>query len=260
MFAPKVRFLHSLFRATLVLILLVCLLLAGILSYAWIARPDFSSLAKSFPEKTAWMERVLEQQARNRHRNRLAYHPVPLSRIPPLLQRSVILAEDASFWVHSGVDWLEIRESLLTNWRRGRLARGGSTISQQLVKNLYLGPQKTIVRKLIEKIWAIQMEKVLSKRRILELYLNCIEFGPGVFGVQAAAQHWFHRAVWALNPFQIVRLAAIIPSPRRLNPNRPTRSLVWRTRVIIERLHRYEDIPDTTYHALKDSLQSFFHR
>jgi len=187
----------------------------------------------------------------------LRYQWVEIRRMPRLLQRSVILAEDASFWVHRGFDWHEVRAAFRKNLQTGRVVRGGSTITQQLAKNLYLSPERSIYRKLREMAITYQMERHLSKRRILELYLNIIELGPGVFGVQAASQYYFGVSVANLTPVQILLLAATIPSPLKHNPNRPTRQLHWRANMILKRLKFYGDISDSTFVQLQGELKAY---
>ncbi|MFO7607766.1 MAG: monofunctional biosynthetic peptidoglycan transglycosylase [Candidatus Krumholzibacteriia bacterium] len=167
------------------------------------------------PEATAWM-RMRERQAKERGRTlELRRTWVPLERIPRDLQRAVILAEDGSFPAHHGFDWAAIRAARARNDREQRVKVGGSTITQQLAKNLFLSPARTWVRKGREAVITVAMELLLPKDRILELYLNSIEFGPGVFGVAEAARHHFGVPVERLSREQCCRLAAIIPAPLR---------------------------------------------
>jgi monofunctional biosynthetic peptidoglycan transglycosylase len=140
---------------------------------------------------------------------------VPLDHIPLHLQRAVVAAEDGRFYEHAGIDWMELEK--VVDERRTRL-RGGSTITQQLVKNLFLTTHRSLVRKAVEFTLAPIAEGILSKPRILELYLNVIEWGPGVYGVEAAARHHYGISASQVNEEQAVRLAACIPSPRRWKP------------------------------------------
>lgn len=148
------------------------------------------------------------------------YKPVPLARISKELQHAVVAAEDARFGEHSGIDWKEVQKVIGDDLESGTFGRGGSTITQQLVKNLYLTTHRSFVRKGIEFTLAPLAERILGKDRILELYLNVIEWGPGVYGAEAAAQHHYKVPAWRLTRAQAVRLAAIIPNPRRRRPER----------------------------------------
>lgn len=147
------------------------------------------------------------------------YGFVPLSRISPHLQHAVIAAEDGRFYVHHGFDWIELQDAVTDDWEEGRF-RGASTLTQQLVKNLFLTTRGSVVRKGLEYLLVPPAELLLSKQRILELYLNVVEMGPGVFGAEAAARHHFHVPASRLTREQSARLAAILPSPRRRNPAR----------------------------------------
>jgi monofunctional biosynthetic peptidoglycan transglycosylase len=162
---------------------------------------------------------------------------VPLSRISRDLQRAVIVAEDATFYHHHGFDWEGIRGAATRNWDRGELRRGGSTITQQLAKNLYLSPEKNLLRKIHEAAITRALEERLTKKRILELYLNVVEWGKGVYGAEAAAQHHFGKSAQDLGPEEAALLAAILPSPRRYDPLRVTPYLVRRQQQILSRMH-----------------------
>ncbi|MCU1232085.1 MAG: monofunctional biosynthetic peptidoglycan transglycosylase [Candidatus Solibacter sp.] len=145
---------------------------------------------------------------------------VPLARISPELQHAVISAEDGRFLQHHGIDWKEVQKVVDQDMEEGRLGRGGSTITQQLVKNLFFTTSRSVVRKGIEFTLAPAAEWVLPKKRILELYLNVIEWGPGVYGAEAAAQSWYGIPAARVNRDQAARLAAVIPSPLRRKPAR----------------------------------------
>lgn len=189
--------------------------------------PDVSPLATSFPETTTFMERRKRQLAREGKAASLDWRPVPLSRISPLLMRAVVVAEDARFWKHRGVDWEAVREVFGRDLEEGELRHGASTITQQLAKNLYLSPSRTPWRKLREWAIARRLEKKLPKKRILELYLNVIEFGPRTYGAEAAARRYFGKPAALLSRMEAATLAAIIPSPRlydqKLYPGRVAR-------------------------------------
>lgn len=145
---------------------------------------------------------------------------VPLARIAPDLQHAVISAEDGRFFQHHGIDWKEVRKVVDQDMEDGRLGRGGSTITQQLVKNLFFTTSRSVVRKAVEFTLAPLAEWILTKNRILELYLNVIEWGPGVYGAEAAARLWYGLPAAKVNREQAARLAAVIPSPLRRKPAR----------------------------------------
>ena len=147
-------------------------------------------------------------------------HWAPLNRISPDLQHAVISAEDGRFFQHHGIDWKEVQKVVDQDMEEGRLGRGGSTITQQLVKNLFFTTSRSVVRKAIEFTLAPAAEWVLPKKRILELYLNEIEWGPGVYGADAAAQAWYGVPAARVNREQAARLAALIPSPLHRKPAR----------------------------------------
>jgi monofunctional glycosyltransferase len=161
---------------------------------------------------------------------------VPYAQISPHLRRAVLLAEDPAFWRHEGIDLEQIRESVEINLEEGRAVRGASTITQQLAKNLYLSPSRNPIRKLRELFIARRLEAALSKTRILEIYLNVIEWGDGVWGAEAAARRYFGVPASALSPDQAALLAGAIINPRVHNPGRPTARLLRRQRIILRRM------------------------
>lgn len=197
---------------------------------------EINDLRDSRPGETAFMREQAKQARENGKRFRKLQEWAPLRVIPRDLINAVIVAEDGRFWSHSGFDWFEFRESVERNLKEGKAVRGASTITQQLVKNLFLSPSKNPVRKLRE--WALTwwMERTLSKRRILELYLNVIEWGPGIYGAQAASEFYFHKNVSELTREEAVRLAAVIPNPRRHTPDEQSQYLERRTAIILQRL------------------------
>ena len=145
---------------------------------------------------------------------------VPLARISPELQHAVVAAEDGRFFQHNGIDWKEVQKVVDKNLEEGKLGRGGSTITQQLIKNLFFTTSRSYVRKGVEFTLAPLAECVLPKQRILELYLNVIEWGPGVYGAEAASRTWYRISAAKVDREQAARLAAVIPSPLRRNPAR----------------------------------------
>lgn len=204
--------------------------------YWYLTFPDISVLGKRNPGSTALID-ARTAEARGHGRSSKPFWVwVPLGRISPHLQRAVIVSEDASFFRHHGFDWEGIREAVTRNWDRGELHRGGSTITQQLAKNLYLSPQKNLVRKAHEALIARALEQRLTKRRILELYLNVVEWGYGIYGAEAASRHYFRKPAQDLTPAEAALLAAILPSPRLYDPLRTTAYLTRRQQQILRRM------------------------
>lgn len=157
----------------------------------------------------------------------------PLSKISSHLQRAVIVAEDATFFQHEGFDWEGIRYAAVKDLEAGAFKKGGSTITQQLAKNLYLSTDKTLMRKMQEALIARQLEQHLTKKRILELYLNVAEWGRGVYGAEAAARHHFNKPASDLTAEEAALLAAILPAPAHYDPLRVTRYLSVRQQQIL---------------------------
>lgn len=168
---------------------------------------------------------------------------IPLDRMDPDLIRAAIASEDARFCKHFGFD-LEALESAWTDWRAGKRLRGGSTISQQTAKNLFLWPNRDLLRKGLEAYVTLWLEALWSKERILEVYLNVIEFGPGVYGAEAAARHWFGESAADLTPNEAARLIAILPNPRERSASNPS-DQVRRRAAAVERWGRDVDLPES---------------
>jgi monofunctional glycosyltransferase len=203
------------FRGVVLLVALAAAVAAGAL---WMTLPDVEPLAQANPATTAFIE-LRRTGARERgQRFRLRWKWRRLREISPYLRHAVINAEDARFWQHEGVDWEAVRKAAEHNWEDKGLSHGASTITQQVAKNLYLSPSRDPVRKLRELLIAWRLESRLSKRRLLEIYLNVAEWGDGVFGAEAAAERWFGCSAAALSPAQAARLAVALPSPHRFSP------------------------------------------
>jgi monofunctional biosynthetic peptidoglycan transglycosylase len=188
-------------------------LLAGLLF--WLTLPDVAWLKKDNPPETAMMRFRADQARRSGTRARRLWRRVPLSLISPFLIQAVLIAEDDKFFEHEGFDWASMRRALESNIEKRRVRRGGSTITQQLAKNLFLNPGQTLWRKLREAAIAMALERRLSKKRILELYLNLVEWGDGVYGAEAAARVYFRCPAAALTLSQAIRLASVLPNPHR---------------------------------------------
>src|SRR5437867_4093614 len=174
----------------LYLLLVPVLAAAGLLSSWLVKLPDVAYLAASNPNTTVLIEARQAEAAAKGRPFTLSWNWVPLEFISPHLQRAVIVSEDASFYQHNGFDWEGLQEALTHDWEQGKLRRGGSTITQQLAKNLYLSSEKTLLRKAREALIAWEIERRLPKKRILELYLNVAEWGQGIFGAEAASRRF----------------------------------------------------------------------
>ncbi len=194
-------------------------LLIVVFSLAYVVlMPDVSLLKKENPGKTSFMkyrERECEKKGR---KYRISQVWAPLSRISPYLKKAVLIAEDDKFWKHEGFDYETMQKAIEKDIKARKFKLGGSTVSQQLAKNLYLSPSKNPLRKTAEALITWRMEKVLSKKRILELYLNVVEWGDGIFGAEAASRHYFGKSSADLSPEEASRLAAVLPNPIKYNP------------------------------------------
>jgi monofunctional biosynthetic peptidoglycan transglycosylase len=206
-------------RSNLVRLLLVFVALVAVAAAAlWLSLPNVRALAASNPPSTAMIDHRKEQAAARKKPFRLHQSWRSLARISPYLQRAVVLAEDAQFWKHEGVDWEAMKLAAEHDWHERTLARGASTITQQVAKNLYLSPSRNPVRKLRELLIARRLDRELGKNRVLELYLNIAEWGDGVFGAEAAARRWFGCSAAELTPAQAARLAVALPNPFKRTP------------------------------------------
>jgi len=203
----------QLLRRTIIPLLVSVSLLWLFILYAKLTLPNIDELKIQNPISTAFMELYKGETL-------LSYRWIPYTEISPYLKQSVVIAEDSAFFDHKGFDWNAIWEALEKNWKKKEFARGASTITQQLAKNLYLSPSKNPVRKIREILITIALEQRLSKQRILELYLNVVEWGEGIFGAEAAAQHYFNVKASQLSAYQAAWLASILPNPRYYEKHR----------------------------------------
>ena len=194
--------------------------------------PNVSGFKKKNPKRTSMMEYRIAQWKKAGKKKRVSQVWVPVSKISPYLLKAVLIAEDDKFWSHEGFDYEAIQKAVEKNIKAGRFKAGGSTISQQLAKNLYLTPEKSIIRKVREAIITWRLERTLSKRRILELYLNVVELGDGIFGAEAAARHYFGKSALDLDPLEAARLAVVLPNPIRYNPASDQKYVVNRSNII----------------------------
>jgi len=188
------------------------------------------------PGRTSFMERRLDEMRARDPKARLDQRWVEYKRISTHLKRAVIAAEDAKFVDHEGFDWDGIQRALERNQKRGKVVAGGSTISQQLAKNLYLSPDRNPLRKVKEGVTAYRLEAALSKRRLMELYLNVAEFGPNLWGAEAASQFYFDRPATRMTPAQAASLAGSLPFPLSSNPAYRTGRMRWRRDLILRRM------------------------
>ena len=214
----------------------ICAVGVGAAAFIYITLPDVRPLKTSNPQTTAFIEiRAREAHARGEQPKRMQKW-VDYARISPNLKRAVLVTEDDRFWTHEGIDFDELKESIEVNIERMEFARGGSTITQQLGKNLYLSPSKDPIRKVREFLIARRLEAELSKPRILELYLNVIEWGDGIYGAEAAARTYFHKPASDLSASEAALLAAAIANPRVMNPAHPTARLTRRQKMVMRRM------------------------
>ena len=188
------------------------------------------------PRTTAFMDARLEQSRRRDPKAKLQHSWVAYDRISPNLKRAIVVAEDSKFVDHEGFDWEAIEKAREKNRSRGKVVAGGSTISQQLAKNLFLSGARTPWRKGQEALITVMIEHVMEKRRILEIYLNVIEWGENVFGAEAAARHYYASSALALGPEPAARLAAMVPNPRFYDRNRGSAWLAKKTQIILARM------------------------
>ncbi len=242
-------------RKVLSLFIFLAIIIAiGIINF-YTSLPDVRTLTNGIPENTSMMTQRIEE---NKERGKILIIKrkwAPFPQIPDLLIKTIIVSEDIDFYNHKGIDFYELKESIKKNIMTGKKSRGGSTITQQLAKNLFLTTKKSYYRKIREIFIAKRLEKHLSKNRILELYLNIIEFGHGIFGIGAASDFFFNKRVDQLESFEIIRLIAVVPKPLRVTPLSNSKYLKWRANLLIERLYRSKSITAEVYYSLKSYFE-----
>jgi monofunctional biosynthetic peptidoglycan transglycosylase len=232
---PGLSIVKSLFIKSLVVSLLL-----GIGVYIYLSLPDVSILKRNNPNTTALMELRAEEYRQQRRKPVKQQIWVTYRAISEHLKRAIIISEDASFFSHTGVDVYELKEAIKKDWEKGSFKRGGSTITMQVAKNLYLTPSKNPIRKLQEVVITWQLEWALTKQRIFEIYLNVVEWGPGLYGAEAASRHYFFKAASDLTPVEAATLAAMLPNPR--NPRE--KGLLYRRNLILTRLFQVGHISE----------------
>jgi monofunctional biosynthetic peptidoglycan transglycosylase len=210
-----------------------------LVAWEWITFPDVAKLATETPKTTAFMDLRREQLRAAGKEASIDYRFVPYGRISPHLRRAVLVAEDDAFYEHDGVDMKGIQEAIEKDWKKKKITHGGSTITQQLAKNLYLSPSRNPLRKVKEFFIARSLEKHLTKKRILELYLNVVEMGERVYGAEASSRHYFHVSAAGLEPSQAALLAGCLPNPRIMKPDAPNKRLRFRQKMILSRMRRW---------------------
>jgi monofunctional glycosyltransferase len=235
------------------LLLALGILLLGLIAYQFFTLPDVSNLREVNPQITALMQQR-EREAGGKKIRRYQIW-VPQSAISSHLKTAVLIGEDGAFYQHRGYDLEEIKQSFLKNWEKKSFVRGGSTITQQLAKNLYLSTSKNPLRKLNEFLIARRIEGQLSKRRILEIYLNVIEWGQGIYGAEAASRTYFNKSAKELSIREAVLLAAVIPNPRRMTPSRISGQLRYRFQMILSRMQQYHHISPEEYELAMNSRE-----
>jgi monofunctional biosynthetic peptidoglycan transglycosylase len=216
-------------------LLLVAVILAAYLQFAFFAGVLWWGYFN--PSNTAFMEAGLDRLQEKKGPDAVLRHQwVDYPRISMHLKRAVVAAEDSKFLEHEGFDWEGIEKAVAKNLKKGRIVAGGSTISQQLAKNLFLSSSRNPLRKVQEAVITVMIEQLWSKRRILEVYLNVIEWGNGIYGAEAAARRYFRTSAAALGPDQAAHLAAMIPNPRYYETHQGARGLLHRRAIISARM------------------------
>lgn len=201
---------------------------------------DVKKLVKENPTPTSFMKYRMKQWENQGLNKKIKNSWIPLKQISRSMRLAVIVSEDARFWQHDGFDLKAIQNAFEENLKSGRFKYGASTISQQVAKNIYLSPSKNPLRKIKEAIITYRMEQIISKKRILEIYLNIAEMGDGIFGVQEAARHYFGKSSSALNIAESAQLAAILPNPIKYNPKSNSKFVTSRAKIIANRIMKIE--------------------
>jgi monofunctional biosynthetic peptidoglycan transglycosylase len=222
------------------LLLGAVLALTAWLGWEAVTWPNVGALARTQPTTTAFIERYKERERAIGRAPRPAFAWTPYAAISPNVKRAVLVAEDINFFTHHGFDWGEIKLAIEEGWGDRDAPRGASTISQQLVKNLWLSPGRSPLRKVKEAILTWQLERALPKRRILEIYLNVVELGPGIYGVGPAARNYFGKPAADLNEEEASLLAASLPRPRSWHPGSKSRAYQRYATTIRSRMNKAE--------------------
>lgn len=223
-----------------VLILVVITALVLWAAYQWLMLPAVAELADRDPTTTAFIERYRELRRQVGEKDTIAQTWLEYDRISPHLKRAVLVAEDIDFFSHQGFATEEVEQAVRDAVREREFPRGASTITQQLAKNLWLSPERSFWRKIEEALLTRQLERHLDKRRIFEIYLNVVEFGPGIYGAEAASRAYFDKSAADLTERQAAELAAILPRPSRWHPRASSRAYRQRVATIERRMEKAE--------------------
>lgn len=212
--------------------------LLGYTVYCIFAVPDLCDLRKNNPKTTAFMEMRQRQWKKKNLKRKIIQYWVPLSAVSRHLKNAVVTAEDPNFFNHHGLDFYQIWIAMQEDWEEKRIVRGASTITQQLMKNLYLSPSQNPFRKWKEAILALRVERCVKKNRLLEVYLNVIEWGESTYGIEAAARRYFGKSAASLDPAESALLAAMIPNPVTRNPYYSNPKLQRKKSIILKLMYR----------------------
>lgn len=235
-------------KIVLIVLLGIVLTFCLFAGYFFLTLPNVEFLKTQDPETTSLIEQRKAEAKKKGQQLKIRQKWVSFDAIPQLLKDTVRVSEDIDFYNHSGIDYYELKEAIKRNLKKGKKVRGGSTITQQLAKNLFLSTEKSYYRKLKEFFIAKKLEENLSKDRIFHIYLNIIELGWGIFGVEAASEYYFGKPVGELELVEIIRLTAVLPKPLKVNPlSNTSRYLKWRANLLLDRLIKYEYITDEEY-------------
>ncbi|MBI5198752.1 MAG: monofunctional biosynthetic peptidoglycan transglycosylase [Nitrospirae bacterium] len=215
------------------LLIFILLSISGLVYYTF-TFPNISKLKKENPKKTSFMEYRERASKKKGKSYKITQIWVPLSTVPSYFIKAALIAEDDKFWSHEGFDFEAIKKAIEKDIKKGKFAFGGSTITQQLARNLYLTPEKTLLRKIKEAIITWRIERVITKKRILELYLNVVEWGDGIFGIEAASRYYYNKPSSELTPEESARLAAVLPNPKRYSPTGESKYIEMRARLILD--------------------------
>jgi monofunctional biosynthetic peptidoglycan transglycosylase len=253
---------YTMIKKSLITIIIICVSAFLLNIASCFIFPNVHKLKKENPEKTAFMEyREKEWASKGKKRN-IQQRWVPLSLVSPYVVKAVIIAEDDKFWSHEGFDFNAMKKALKKDIKKKKFKVGGSTISQQLAKNLYLSPSKNPVRKIKEAILTWRIERALSKKRIIELYLNVAEWGEGIFGIEMAARHHYGKSAAELTALEAAKLATVLPNPRRYDPTGSGKYVAYRSDriydIMIRRgivIEEYEEVMQEPDEMVPDNVQ-----
>ena len=225
-------------RFSIILLLLILFLMGAAIAWEALWWSNVKSLSISDPKTTAFIELFKKEMTRLGKPPQVEWRWVAYGKISDDLKLAALVGEDFNFFTHHGFDLGEMKSALKEAWEEKEMPRGASTITQQMVKNLWLSPSRNPLRKIKEAILTRQTERTLSKKRILEIYLNVVEFGPGIYGAEAAAQHYFKKRASQLSSGEAAQLAAALPYPKRWHPGCSSRNYARRVELLEHKMDR----------------------